>query len=410
MVTPLSFAEDVQISIAGGRVFDIALNGNDASNTLTVSSNLSELTMGVIGKATEASVSVLLQNRSNASRRLGRLSGGASSGGSLSAFGVKVKGKELPFDAKVGEKEASFAYSLSRSKSAAKAGKDGGLEYSMNVSQLLDSADVPYRKSSDVGSMLLSANSGAQEDWTDFVDLSNLYASKKNSNSIRSVSGYGHDSMLEEGLDIWAEASYNRYNLEEGHGDFAVVYLGADYLFGGGILAGVEGQVDWNQYDDGLNSSTKNLGFMVGPYVTAKLLDELYVEAQGSWGQGFNSVNSIGVSEDDYESTRWRVSGAVIGNFEFSDVTVNPEVRVSYYEEETDSFVNSFGNSVPSVKYTTGQVDFGPRISQTTDYGRGSHLRTNFSLSGVWTFEDSNTGVQDAGSEVGLTGRVGGRV
>jgi len=105
------------------------------------------------------------------------------------------------------------------------------------------------------------------------------------------------------GLDIWAEGHISRYNDDIGginrEGDFRILYVGADYVLAPGILIGALVQVDDTKEDINGSDRTGEIegtGWMVGPYIGVKLLDNLFFDARGAWGQ---SDNDIWLNDED---------------------------------------------------------------------------------------------------------------
>ncbi len=158
------------------------------------------------------------------------------------------------------------------------------------------------------------------------------------------------------------------------------------------LLLGVGAQLDWITYDQSSGAGQSDgFGFMVGPYLTAKVTDQFYIDAAASWGQADNSVSPLGTYSDDFDSERWLVTGALIGEFSFHEVLVQPEVRLSYYREDTDAYVDTVGTAIPSLTYESGTLEFGPTFSRTFELDNGMALTPSLGARGVWTFSAENT-------------------
>ena len=59
-------------------------------------------------------------------------------------------------------------------------------------------------------------------------------------------------------------------------------------------------------------------GFMVGPYITARLSDNLYIDARYAVGSWDNTVSPPGSYRDDFETDRELFAGSLIGDFELT--------------------------------------------------------------------------------------------
>ncbi len=87
-------------------------------------------------------------------------------------------------------------------------------------------------------------------------------------------------------FDVWFEGSLNKFNGSAGsNGDFAIAYLGADYLVSPDLLVGGLLQYD-SLTSSAAKENTEGKGWMAGPYVTARLTDNLYLDARLAWGLG----------------------------------------------------------------------------------------------------------------------------
>jgi hypothetical protein len=82
-------------------------------------------------------------------------------------------------------------------------------------------------------------------------------------------------------FDIWAEGSFARFedgneaSQREGH--WGVLFVGADYRVSPNLLIGALASFDDAQQDlTGLSSKARSTGWMVGPYATMRLTDNLF--------------------------------------------------------------------------------------------------------------------------------------
>ena len=61
------------------------------------------------------------------------------------------------------------------------------------------------------------------------------------------------------------------------------------------FLIGMLGQVDWTQDStEALVTSANGRGWMVGPYMAARLTPNLTLNARADWGKADNIVNPLG--------------------------------------------------------------------------------------------------------------------
>ncbi len=203
--------------------------------------------------------------------------------------------------------------------------------------------------------------------------------------------------------DLWAEAHYVDFqDAGDRNGDFAIGYLGVDCQVHPAIIAGVLGQVDWMDDRIGsVDSDTEGVGWMVGPYATARLTPNLFLDVRGAWGRSDNDVNVGGVTAS-FDTTRWLVSSQLTGNLLFGDVRVSPEVSIAYIEERQDSYVDSSGASVAAQTVSLGRLRFGPEISRRYVLESGVVVEPHIAVRGLWDFD--GTDVTIAGIDYGIEG------
>lgn len=196
---------------------------------------------------------------------------------------------------------------------------------------------------------------------------------------------------MENPFDIWIEGRLARFSSNVGDGNFAIVHAGADYLFTPGLLAGLGIQVDWASQDGANGAEISGTGYMVGPYVTARLTDVAYLDARAAWGQSFNDISPLGTFEDSFDTERWLLTAALVGQYDLGAWAVRPELRVSWFKDVSEAYADSLGITIPSVDVETGTLEFGPTFS--TDYALANGLLFSpyLSFEGIWTFLQENT-------------------
>jgi hypothetical protein len=203
--------------------------------------------------------------------------------------------------------------------------------------------------------------------------------------------------------DLWAEAHYVNFDdAGDRDGDFAVGYLGVDCQIHPAVIAGVLGQFDWMDDEIGnVNSSTNGVGWMAGPYATARLTPNLFLDVRGAWGQSDNDTNVAGVT-GSFDTTRWLVSSQLTGNLQFGDVRMSPEISLSYIQEIRDSYVDSSGASVAAQTVSIGRLRFGPEISRRFELQSGIFVEPSIAIRGLWDFD--GTDVTIAGIDYAIEG------
>jgi len=103
-------------------------------------------------------------------------------------------------------------------------------------------------------------------------------------------------------FDIWAEGSFARFedgseaSQREGH--WGVLFVGADYRVSPDLLIGALASFDDAQQDlTGLASKARSTGWMVGPYATMRLTNNLFFQARAAWGKSTHELGFAGSPE-----------------------------------------------------------------------------------------------------------------
>lgn len=165
-------------------------------------------------------------------------------------------------------------------------------------------------------------------------------------------------------FDIWFETTFGAYGSDAAKGEFGIAYLGADYLVSSDLLIGALFQLDRVGFDSNTGDATaEGTGWMIGPYVTGRLGDNLYIDLRAAAGRSANSVSPFGTYTDEVDASRWLIEAAISGEWTDGTWTFQPAARLSYFEETSDAYTDGLGVYVPSVTSGTGQLALGPALS-----------------------------------------------
>ena len=198
--------------------------------------------------------------------------------------------------------------------------------------------------------------------------------------------------IAESRFDIWVEGAYSSYEFDGGaefEGDLGVVYVGADYLLSEGLLIGVLGQFDWaSESASSLGEEIDGSGWMAGPYVSARIRENLFFDARAAWGRSSNDLTIEGVvADDEFETTRWLASAALTGNRRFGKWRFAPSVSVVYFEEEQEAYVSRTEVEIPSQTVALGRATMEPAIAYRHVMPSGVVIEPQASVAGLWDFE-----------------------
>jgi outer membrane autotransporter protein len=205
------------------------------------------------------------------------------------------------------------------------------------------------------------------------------------------------------GFDLWVEGHYTHFDDDQGKADrsgrLGVMYFGADYLINPGLLLGALAQFDWMEDSSNtLKSNVDGRGWMAGPYMSARLSENIFFDARAAWGESDNDISPFGTYEDSFHTKRWLVRGNLTGNWNFGNWRLTPSASVARIEEDQEAYIDSLGISIPGQDLALGRVTFGPEIGYRYFASDGSIIEPHMALQGLWDFEKPDT--LTLGSEV----------
>ncbi|WEK03857.1 MAG: Ig-like domain repeat protein [Candidatus Devosia phytovorans] len=154
-------------------------------------------------------------------------------------------------------------------------------------------------------------------------------------------------------FNIWLDTNYTIHastDDDPSWGQIGTLAVGADYLITDDILAGVLIQGDWatEESDDGMVEGT---GFLIGPYVSIALGENLSFDATILYGQSRNTATSNMFGDTfsgDFDTTRLLAMGELSGYFELDDLQVRPNIAFTLGNETIADYTvtNADGDSV----------------------------------------------------------------
>jgi len=218
-------------------------------------------------------------------------------------------------------------------------------------------------------------------------------------------------------FDIWIEGRYTSFSdSEDAHdldGHFGMMTVGADYVVSRSVLVGAFVQFDsMHEKDDAALTDVEGFGWLAGPYATVMLSDQLYWHGRAGWGRSRNEVSPYQTYTDDFDTSRWLVWTALSGRWNYGPWQFTPEASITYLEDESESYADTFGARIPHVKSRLGQAKAGPEISYRYLSDSGFVIEPHVGLQVIWNFADDVTadGFADFGDELagpeGVRGRV----
>ena len=144
-------------------------------------------------------------------------------------------------------------------------------------------------------------------------------------------------------FDVWMEGAVAHFSdgsdQSERHGHLGVVYVGADYRLSRNVLVGALVQYNQTSHDfDALQAGGSDSGWMVGPYATVRLSNNLFFQARAAWGKTDVKVDLDSTHQDSFDAERWLVRGTLLGQWRWGPWQFRPRASVGYIEEHQDGY------------------------------------------------------------------------
>ncbi|MBY0225547.1 MAG: autotransporter domain-containing protein, partial [Hyphomicrobium sp.] len=194
-------------------------------------------------------------------------------------------------------------------------------------------------------------------------------------------------------FDIWVEgyATHFEDDTTNSSGNVGILYAGADYQIMPGLLIGALMQFDFADETSGLlGSDVEGRGWLAGPYISARLNENIYFDARAAWGRSENDVSPFGTYTDRVDGDRWLARADLTGEWRWDRWRFSPTIGVAYFEEEIDSYVDSNGIFIAGQSHRLGRLNFGPEIGYGFLLADGTILEPMVSVQGLWDFEGAD--------------------
>ena len=199
-------------------------------------------------------------------------------------------------------------------------------------------------------------------------------------------------------LDFWVEAHFSEFQADlrtlGNRGHFGVVYLGADYLVSRSVLVGALVQFDWlGEKSRSAGTGADGRGVMAGPYISARIANNVFFDARAAWGSSWNNVNPFGLYTDGFTTDRWLAHAKLTGNWRFGNLRFTPSAAVTYVEEKQQAYTDSVGIAIPSQTVALGRFAAGPEVAYRIVASNGAIYEPHVGLKAVWDFKKPDAGV-----------------
>lgn len=197
--------------------------------------------------------------------------------------------------------------------------------------------------------------------------------------------------------DVWIEGRFSGFDDDaaslDRDGHVGVLHFGGDYRITPDMIIGGLVQFDWaKDKSNVLLSKVDGSGWMIGPYVSARIHESMYFDFRAAWGRSSNNIDVAGAS-GSFDTYRWLVRGALTGNWQFEAWRITPSAELTYVKESADGYTNSAATFVSGQSVSLGRLQFGPEVGYRFVHTSDSFLEPFGAIRGVWDFDDPNVAV-----------------
>lgn len=200
--------------------------------------------------------------------------------------------------------------------------------------------------------------------------------------------GYGSGNSSANPFNLWIDGNVARSKEAGQRQDFAVSHFGVGYRANLDLIYGVMAQVDYAKEVNG-SANVRGTGWLLGPYLTARLRDNLIFDGRIAYGQSDNKVSPIGTYIDQFDTTRFLIRGQLKGDIQHDDWTIAPTFGFNYIHEVQHAYTDSLNAVIPEAIIELGQVIFGTEFKTEILTDNGLIVTPKFGVKGLWNFKDS---------------------
>lgn len=178
-------------------------------------------------------------------------------------------------------------------------------------------------------------------------------------------------AMAEEPLpfDVWIDGALALHqDSDDGQwGHFSMVTVGADYLVNDDLLLGlaVSGDV---MLDPARGGTTRGTGFMVGPYLSAEIVDGIVLDISAFYGRSYNTTDNSGFS-GTFDTERLMAKAKLEGQWVQDALTLRPSLNFVLNQEVAAGYdvTNAIGEKVSIAGFTMSELRMGVGGSASYD-------------------------------------------
>jgi len=169
--------------------------------------------------------------------------------------------------------------------------------------------------------------------------------------------------------DLWFDGTFGRYTSSDSRGHYSILHGGFDRMLDPDTLVGIGAQMDRFTHQGRVNdqgADIKGIGWMAGPYVMARLEDNLYFDGGIRAGVSENRITmqNTGLT-DTFSSQRWGAYGTLFGDMNIGRLNFRPSMSVVVFEDSAEEWTTGGGLNIPDVHTRKSDFEGGLRITHT---------------------------------------------
>jgi hypothetical protein len=195
-------------------------------------------------------------------------------------------------------------------------------------------------------------------------------------------------------VNIWAEGRFAVFDsdADDAKDNFFVGYAGMDLRIYETLALGIMAQMDWAEEKINLGK-TDGTGWMIGPYLTAELSPNLFIDARALWGRSENDARQTVAGESfigAFETERVLVEARVSGSHQIDQTTLRPDITVFWLNENQDDYAVISGArniAVDGISTSLGQLSAGLNLSHLVERDTVA-IQPFIEPRLIWTFDD----------------------
>jgi outer membrane autotransporter protein len=135
-------------------------------------------------------------------------------------------------------------------------------------------------------------------------------------------------------------------------------------------------------------------GWMIGPYLSTRLHDQIYLDLRAAWGQSSNDLTTD-TATGSFGTTRWLVKGTLSGDWIAGAWRMTPSAELAYMNEHAAEFTDSTSTIIPAQDVATGRLQLGTEFGYRIGQNSGALIEPFVGLKGVWDFVNPNGAAGD---------------